>query len=129
MGAERRALDRRNFTHYMPVIDNQTGKLLGHLSDISTGGFKLDCSKPLTPKTDYQLRIDLTEEVSDKPFMVFAARVMWCKVDHIDPSVYNAGFKIENMTPSDYGVFIQMFNSYGTQKNPHRKTNSDYIWG
>lgn len=40
--AERRHLDRRQFSYYMRVTDESTGHLLGHLTDISTGGFKLD---------------------------------------------------------------------------------------
>jgi hypothetical protein len=129
MVAERRKLSRRNFSYYMRVLDEVTGKLIGHLSDISTGGFKLDCSRPVPLKVDFQLRIDQTSEISDKGFMTFTGRAMWCQMDHYDPSIYNVGFQIVEMQPADYDIFIKMFNTYGTKTSPHHKSNSEYIWG
>lgn len=42
---DKRKVDRRPFTHYVQVLDDDTGLLLGYLSDISMGGFKLDCGQ------------------------------------------------------------------------------------
>ena len=53
MVAERRKLSRRNFSYYMRVMDEATGKLIGHLSDISTGGFKVDSTQPLPLNVDF----------------------------------------------------------------------------
>ena len=77
MPAEKRKRDRRNFSYYMRIMDEANGKLVCHLADISTGGFKLDCSTTLPANKDFRLRIELTNEVANKSFMVFTARSRW----------------------------------------------------
>ena len=42
--ADKRRLSRRDFSYYMQVTNARTKELLGYLSDISRGGFKLDWS-------------------------------------------------------------------------------------
>jgi len=37
--ADKRKLNRRQFTYYMQVLDDATKQIVGYLSDISTGGF------------------------------------------------------------------------------------------
>ncbi|MGA7608422.1 MAG: PilZ domain-containing protein, partial [Anaerolineales bacterium] len=83
---ERRRLDRRTFSYYMRLMNENTGELVGHLADISTGGFKMESLKPIPPNLDFTFRIELTSEVANVPFMVFAARSKWCQRDHIDQS-------------------------------------------
>ena len=113
----------------MLVLDESTGKLIGHLSDIGTGGFKVECNHPLPVNVNYRLRIEQTGEISHKSYLVFAARAMWCHKDPYDPTMYNVGFKIEDMSPTDYDIFVKMFNVYGTKEVSHQKNNSDYMWG
>ncbi|MDP1547126.1 MAG: PilZ domain-containing protein [Anaerolineales bacterium] len=126
---ERRKLARRNFTYYMRVLEDASGTLIGQMLDISTGGFKLESSQPLPVGVTYKLRIDQTAEISSKSYISFSARTTWCQHDMYDPSIYNVGFQLLNMTPSDYDVFVKMFNTYGAQRQAHHKGNSDYIWG
>jgi hypothetical protein len=118
MVSERRQLSRRNFSYYMRVTDETTSKLVGHFSDISTGGFKLDSSSPVPINTDYRLRIDQTGEISNKSYITFKARSRWCSVDAFDPNLYNVGFQITEMTPGDYEIFVKMFSTYGVQGYP-----------
>jgi len=120
--AERRQLSRRNFSYYMRVMDEADGKLIGHFSDISTGGFKLDSTKPVSVNKDYRLRIDQTGEISNKSYIIFTARARWCSVDSFDPNLFNVGFQIVNMSPGDYDIFVKMFSTYGVQG-----LNSDYL--
>jgi hypothetical protein len=125
--AERRRLDRRNFSYYMRVVNDATGELVGHLTDISKGGFKLDCQKGVLPNTDFLLRIDLTPEVAAKEFMVFAARCRWCRSDRFDPTSFNVGFQIIDMSPGDLDIFTRMFELYGSTMTT-QKSNHDYLW-
>jgi hypothetical protein len=106
----------------MRVMDEADGKLIGHFSDISTGGFKLDSSKPLSINKDYRLRIDQTGEISNKSYITFTARARWCSVDSFDPNLFNVGFQIVTMSPGDYDIFVKMFSTYGVQG-----LNSDYL--
>ena len=126
MMAERRKLNRRNFSYYMRMMDDRTGALVGHLTNISTGGFQLDCQKPVAANLDFNFRIELPNEVANKTFMVFSARSRWCEHDHIDPTSYNVGFQIINITPGDLDIFARMFEKYGTQGS--NQSNTDYLW-
>ena len=122
MVEERRQLSRRNFSYYMRVMDDADGKLIGHFSDISTGGFKMDSTRPLSINKDYRLRIDQTGEISNKSYIIFTARARWCSVDSFDPNLFNVGFQIVTMSSGDYDIFVKMFSTYGVQG-----LNSDYL--
>ncbi len=91
MPTEKRKLSRRNFSYYMRVMDETNGQLVGHLADISTGGFKLDCSNVIPNNKDFRLRIELTSEVANKSFMIFLARSKWCRIDPLDPTIFQRG--------------------------------------
>ncbi|HEX2696418.1 MAG TPA: PilZ domain-containing protein [Anaerolineales bacterium] len=125
MSMERRRLDRRNFSYYMRVMNEANGELVGHLSDLSTGGFKLDTRNAILVNQDYHLRMELSDEIANKKFMVFIARSKWCQRDHYDSSSYNVGFQIVNMAPGDAEIFTRMFEKYGSQ---NRNSASDYLW-
>jgi len=126
--ANKRKINRRDFTYYMPVTDDLTKQLLGYLSDISTGGFKLDSQKEIRPGQDFRLHIELTAEIADKTSMVFIARSKWCHRDHVDPSTFNVGFEIINISPSDMAIFQRMFEKYGSQNTTRSKSSDDYMW-
>ena len=124
---ERRRLPRRNFSYYMRVMNENTGELVGHLADISTGGFKLECARPIPQNRDYFFRIELPADISDKAYMVFGARSRWCTKDRLDPALYDVGFQIVNMTPGDFDIFARIFEKYGSQ-SPSRTSSADYLW-
>jgi hypothetical protein len=126
--ADKRRIDRREFTYYMQVTDDVTKQLIGYLTDISTGGFKLDSPKQIPPGQDFRMHIDLTADVADKNAMVFIARSKWCRPDHIDPNTYNVGFEIMNMAPSDMVIFQRMFDKYGARNSSGKKGSDDYLW-
>lgn len=108
---------RKSFSYYMQLTDAQTKEVVGHLSDISTGGFKLDTEAPLPLNKDYQFRLPLSSDVSNKPDMVFQARSRWCKADPIDPFVFNVGFRLTAMNPEDREIFIRVIEKYGSDKS------------
>ena len=128
MPAEKRKLSRRSFSYYMRVTDETNGKLIGHLADISTGGFKLDCSTSVSPNKDFRLRIELTSEVANKSHMIFLARSRWCRADPHDRTAFHVGFQITNMAPSDFEIFSRMFEKYGSQKTLAQRSSNDYLW-
>jgi c-di-GMP-binding flagellar brake protein YcgR len=126
--ANKRKINRRDFTYYMQVTDDLTKQLIGYLSDISTGGFKLDSQKEIRPGQDFRMHIDLTAEIADKTSMVFIARSKWCRRDHVDPNTFNVGFEIINISPSDMDIFQRMFEKYGSQNSIRGKSSNDYMW-
>ena len=126
--AEKRKITRRDFTYYMPVMDALTQQLVGHLTDISTGGFRLDSQKQIPAGEDLRLLIQLTPDVANKEVMVFIARSKWCRPDRIVPNTYNVGFQIINMSPTDMSIFQRMCEKYGSQKQAKSKNYDDYLW-
>lgn len=126
--ADKRKISRRDFSYYMQVTNDLTKELLGYLSDISTGGFKLDSPKQIMPGQDFRLHIELTPDIADKNSMVFIARSKWCHPDHIDPTSFNVGFEIVNMSPSDMSIFQRMFDKYGTENRMQNRNSDDYLW-
>jgi hypothetical protein len=117
---ERRRLERKKFSYYMRLIDSDTQEMVGHLADISTGGFKMDSQNPIPLNKDFRFRMDLTSEVANKPSMVFVARSKWCEVDPLDPFIYNVGFQLVNISPGDIDIFNRMMEKYGTKATDKR---------
>ena len=111
--AKHKRPERKDFSYYMQIFNNETQELVGHLADISSGGFKLDSLSLIPPNIDIQFRLDLTSEVANKPFMVFVARSKWCKVDPLDPFCYNVGFQLIGISPKDVEIFNRMIENYG----------------
>ena len=126
--ADKRKINRRDFSYYMQVTNEATKELLGYLSDISTGGFKLDSPKKIAPGQDFRLHIELTPDIAEKNSMVFIARSKWCQPDNIDPSSFNVGFEIINMSPSDMAIFQRMFDKYGSENKIRNRGSDDYLW-
>ena len=63
MAMERRNKDRRDFSYYMRVMNENTGELIGHMADISLCGFRLESQKPISKNTEYPLRIELSSDI------------------------------------------------------------------
>jgi hypothetical protein len=112
--------ERKDFSCYQPILDQDTQKIAGHLADISTGGFKLDCPNPVQANKDFRFLIKLTGEVADKPYMVFVARSKWCKIDPLDPYVYNVGYQLIHISPGDLEIFNRMMEKYGREHGSAR---------
>ena len=109
---EQRKRKRRNFSYYMRVTDSVTQKPIGHRSDISAIGFKLDSAQPLPVGEHYNLRLDLPNEVADKNFLVFMAQSKWCGTDKADPFTQNVGFEIINIMPQDAAIYNRIIERY-----------------
>lgn len=105
--------ERKDLFYYQQLMNPLTHQAVGHLADISAGGFKLDSQHPMPVNMDFQFLMNLTGEVADKPHMVFTARSRWCRVDPLDPYVYNVGFQLVNLAPEDREIFERMFEKYG----------------
>lgn len=130
MNGERRNKSRRIFSYYMRVLDDASGKLVGHLSDISTDGFKLDSKYAVPLDVDLRLRLDQTGAISSRNSLVFTARAKWCQRDRFDPIMFNVGFQLIDLSPEDYEIFVKMFHTYGTQVTLKQDDdNIDYLFG
>ena len=108
---------RKEYYFYTQLIDSRTNEVVGHLSDMGTGGFKLDSLQPLPINQEIRFRLNLTRDVTDKPFMEFVARSRWCQVDPLDPNVYNVGYQLIKIAPRDLEIFNRMMEKHGRDYN------------
>lgn len=126
---ERRKIDRKDFSYYMQLVDDKTHELVGHLADISSRGFKLDKLSPIPPEKDIRFRMELTDDVADKPYMVFITRSKWCKVDPFNPFCYNVGIQLINITPTDIEIFNRLIEKYGSKhEQKHVDLRRTHMW-
>ena len=109
---ERRTAPRKKFNYYLLVRDDDTQKILGHMVEVSTTGLQLETTAPLMVEKDHYLRVELTAELADRPFIIFIARTKWCKMDEIEPNLYHIGFAIEEIMPDDREIFLRVVAKY-----------------
>ncbi len=110
---ERRTTPRKKFSLYMRVLDDDTQEQLGHMVEVSPEGLKLETTTALPIEKDYYLRVELTPELADRPFIVFIARTKWCKAGFI-PDLYQCGFHVVEIMPDDKEIFLNILKKYGS---------------
>lgn len=122
--SNKRHESRKSFPYYMQLTNAENQEIIGYLSDISTGGFKLDANHPLPLNKDFEFHLALSADVAHKPYMIFKARSKWCQTDPIDPFVYNVGFHLTAMQPEDREIFVRVMNTYGAEKSNFDSTTT-----
>lgn len=110
---ERRTVPRKKFSYYLRVADDDTDEILGHMVEVSDSGLQLDTTKPLPIKKDYYLRVELTPDLADRPFIIFVGSSRWCKMDTIQPNLYHVGFQIMEIMPEDKDIFLGILKKFG----------------
>jgi hypothetical protein len=114
MESDRRRQKRRRFIYYMQVLDANTLQFVGHLTEISLTGFRLDSDRPLPVNVHFKLRVDLTQDVANKSYLIFSGQSKWCEMDKLEPNSYNIGFEVGNLSYDDSMIFKRMYDRYGT---------------
>ena len=112
---ERRRQNRRKIGFYFQVLDTDTRELFGHLTNVSTLGFQLDCLRAVPLNATLRLSIETTAEVSDTEFIDLVVQSKWCRKDAITPNFFNAGFAILEITPHDLEVLKRIVETYASQ--------------
>ena len=113
---ERRKLERRSISYYMRIIDASENQLIGHLADISQQGLKMDSQKPIPVEKEFRLRINTSEDIADKDCIEFSACTRWCRVDPLEPGLYDVGFEILDIDPHDAEIIQRIMEKYGVLK-------------
>jgi hypothetical protein len=110
---ERRKMNRRQISYYLPVMDSATKQVVGHLMNLSPIGLMMDSQVSIPPKMKFSLHMDLMEEIAGQASIEFVATSIWCLPDSIQPFLYNAGFSISDISPADLEVVKQIAEKYG----------------
>ena len=110
---ERRHAPRKKFNIYMRVLNDDTQEILGHMVELSATGLQLETTVPIPIQTDYYLRLELTADLANKPYIIFIGRSKWCKMDEIEPNLFHVGFQLLEIMPDDKEIFLRILAKYG----------------
>jgi hypothetical protein len=113
---DRRRIGRKYLMFYSRVFDVQTTKLIGHLVDITPEGAMLISETPVPAGQDFHLKMELSPDVADIPYLEFEARSLWCQQD-INPQFYNSGFKFVSIAPESIAIVEKIVEAYGFRDN------------
>jgi len=113
---EKRKAKRSNISYYLRITDATSNQLIGHLSDITKNGLKIDSRKELPVPKEYRLRIYTNSEISNKDYIEFIASTRWCKPDSMDPGLFDIGFEIIKIDSHDSETIQRMIDKYTTKQ-------------
>lgn len=111
---EHRTTPRKSVSFYLRVLNDDTQEIIGHMVEVSLDGLRLETIAPLPVPKDYYLRLELTPDLGNIPYIVFAAQAKWCKIDDILPNLYRVGFQIIEIIPEDKEIFQRVLQKFGS---------------
>lgn len=109
MGNERK-LERRVADAFLTVSDRNSGKLLGHLIDITVEGFKLRGEAAIEVNSIFQLRLDLPPDMTRSSTITFDVECVWSKKCD-DGEAYFSGFQMHFLETLDLEKIQQIIDS------------------
>lgn len=111
-GSERRTQKRRHLFYYLKVFDDLSGRLIGHLVDITPDGVMLIGRDPVRVGAEYRLRLILPEGFSTRQDLVVAARSQWCRRD-TNPDYWGIGLRLTEVSQADRSLVETMIYKFG----------------
>jgi hypothetical protein len=114
---ERRKYKRQNLIFFIPVVETSSQETIGHMADISSGGFKLTSQYKIPLEKDYHLGLITTPDIAGTEFVGFVARSKWCQTNEPDSDHYQyyVGFDIINIDPHDAVIYECILDKYGAR--------------
>jgi hypothetical protein len=113
---EKRKHRRTGLLYYLKVYDLDTAKYLGHLVDISSGGFKMLSNFPLATGQDLHLQVHLPEIVCGYETFTVKAKPCWCKRD-LNPDYFATGFKFIALSTEGIKIIRALIQLYELDNN------------
>lgn len=99
--AERRREKRKQLIFYLKIFDKYSDELIGHLSDITTDGFKLISEKPVDIDQPFNLKMNLSKKTVGGELIYFNAISMWCRKNEQLSDFYDVGFQFVDLAPME----------------------------
>jgi len=109
---ELRNLKRRHLIYYLEVFDQETGRLLGHLVDLTVKGMKLISKEEIPAGHPFSLRMIMPEEYCPEREVLFTATSTWCRED-VNPDFYATGFTTPHLEEKTRRLFMILINQVG----------------
>lgn len=96
----KRKLDRCVTDACLAVSDRNSGKLLGHLIDLTVEGFKLRSESAIEVDAIFQLQLDLPPDMTRSSKIKFEVKSVWSKKCD-NGEAYFSGFTMHFVSPRD----------------------------
>lgn len=108
---EKRRLKRHSSIYYLEVFDQDTGKLLGRMVDMTTEGFMLIHEASLPVDAVFNCRMALPAELLGRTEIFFEGACRWCR-RAVNGDLYEAGFRLEKVDPDDVEVIEMLIRHF-----------------
>jgi len=109
---DRRKLDRKYLTYFSRVLDRKSGRLVGYMADLTTGGALLIADRSIPVNTVLHLHMDLPSGFANKEHLEFTGKVMWVRPDD-DPDFFKTGLKLSEIEWEDLAIIEKVLSEYG----------------
>ena len=96
---------RKNTPHLVKVINEDTGRSVGRVVDITADGMMLVTKDKIIIGTDYNFRVILPVMVHHRSDITLVARSVWKKPDN-NPEYNRCGFKFIKL-PAEEGFLLE----------------------
>lgn len=108
---EKRKHSRANLIYFLKIYDLTTEQYIGHLADISLGGFKMISESEIPPGDDYHFQIYLPEGNRFKQSFTVKAKSCWSKKD-INPDYFASGFCFVGLSLESIKLIKMLLHQY-----------------
>jgi hypothetical protein len=109
---ERRKEPRKTLMAYTQVFNLYGGYLLGYLADLHLRGAMIIGNKPVEPKQELTLAIELPDLPNESASRItIPAHVVWCQQD-ISPEFFNIGFEFKEVLDEQKKVIQAIMDHY-----------------
>jgi hypothetical protein len=93
----RRKLERKRTGAYVAVFDTRTNTSLGCLVDITTAGFRLLSTKPLSIDRLYSVRLEIPAPIAGSRMIALETKSVWCRKNQ-ETNLFDVGFIIRALS-------------------------------
>ncbi len=108
---EKRQYRRASLLYYLQVHDLAAGKDVGHLIDISFGGFKVLSKSPIHPGNTHCFKINLPDNHTFQKSFTVKARACWSQQD-VNPDYYATGFCFNDLSLENFRLIKMLMHQY-----------------
>ena len=102
---------RRHLYYYLKVFDARSGRLVGHLVDLSAERMQLIIPEPVPIDAQWRLRMELPAALDGHPDVVLEARSVWCRRDE-NAASYGACFRLLGVAPAARALIESMITKF-----------------
>ena len=110
-GSDKRAHERKRTIYYFKVFDRETGKIVGHVVDVSACGVMLVGMDAFEYGRVYSLRLGLPFEIEGSSDICFEATKVWSDSD-VNDDYLDTGFYFDYISKEDISRIYYLIESY-----------------